>query len=193
MSLPTLNDYCLLEKIGIGSYATVYKAFKKVCADLRFGLKTTYIFITVLSEMQFYVYEFIYFAIYIINFYISFLHNLQKHRLFCQKYVSIKWWFKYSDRFAFFDIQMTLKIILYPRRTESQSVIWYYIDQKMTSKWYQVISKWYYFSFLFSLGYPRFYIMKYYIILYNRDIFLWIYLIGLIFNTIYRYGFVKKS
>ncbi|XP_067203282.1 serine/threonine-protein kinase ULK3 isoform X2 [Linepithema humile] len=29
MSLPTVSDYCLLEKIGTGSYATVYKAFKK--------------------------------------------------------------------------------------------------------------------------------------------------------------------
>ncbi|KAH0955306.1 hypothetical protein HN011_003105 [Eciton burchellii] len=29
MSLPTVSDYCLLEKIGSGSYATVYKAFKK--------------------------------------------------------------------------------------------------------------------------------------------------------------------
>lgn len=32
MSLPTLSDYCLLEKIGTGSYATVYKASKKVGA-----------------------------------------------------------------------------------------------------------------------------------------------------------------
>lgn len=41
MSLPTLSDYCLLEKIGTGSYATVYKASKKVRAlDLRFGSKT---------------------------------------------------------------------------------------------------------------------------------------------------------
>ncbi|XP_014488893.1 PREDICTED: serine/threonine-protein kinase ULK3 isoform X2 [Dinoponera quadriceps] len=29
MSLPTVSDYCLLEKIGTGSYASVYKAFKK--------------------------------------------------------------------------------------------------------------------------------------------------------------------
>ncbi|XP_012527854.1 serine/threonine-protein kinase ULK3 [Monomorium pharaonis] len=29
MSLPTVRDYCMLEKIGTGSYATVYKAFKK--------------------------------------------------------------------------------------------------------------------------------------------------------------------
>ncbi|KAL6265553.1 hypothetical protein P5V15_002348 [Pogonomyrmex californicus] len=29
MNLPTVNDYCILEKIGTGSYATVYKAFKK--------------------------------------------------------------------------------------------------------------------------------------------------------------------
>ncbi|XP_046427367.1 serine/threonine-protein kinase ULK3 isoform X1 [Neodiprion virginianus] len=29
MSLPTIKDYSLLEKIGSGSYATVYKAFKK--------------------------------------------------------------------------------------------------------------------------------------------------------------------
>ena len=29
MSLPSSSDYCLLEKIGSGSYATVYKAFKK--------------------------------------------------------------------------------------------------------------------------------------------------------------------
>lgn len=32
MNLPTVSDYCLLEKIGTGSYATVYKAFKKVRA-----------------------------------------------------------------------------------------------------------------------------------------------------------------
>lgn len=30
MDLPSVSDYCLLEKIGSGSYATVYKAFKKV-------------------------------------------------------------------------------------------------------------------------------------------------------------------
>lgn len=30
MALPKLNDYALLEKIGTGSYATVYKAVKKV-------------------------------------------------------------------------------------------------------------------------------------------------------------------
>lgn len=29
MSLPIVSDYCLLERIGTGSYATVYKAFKK--------------------------------------------------------------------------------------------------------------------------------------------------------------------
>ncbi|XP_024880000.1 serine/threonine-protein kinase ULK3 [Temnothorax curvispinosus] len=29
MSLPNVRDYCMLEKIGTGSYATVYKAFKK--------------------------------------------------------------------------------------------------------------------------------------------------------------------
>ncbi|XP_012281826.1 serine/threonine-protein kinase ULK3 [Orussus abietinus] len=29
MSLPSVKDYSLLEKIGVGSYATVYKAFKK--------------------------------------------------------------------------------------------------------------------------------------------------------------------
>ncbi|KAF3429421.1 hypothetical protein E2986_00644 [Frieseomelitta varia] len=29
MSLPSVSDYSLLEKIGSGSYATVYKAFKK--------------------------------------------------------------------------------------------------------------------------------------------------------------------
>lgn len=29
MGLPTINDYSILEKIGCGSYATVYKAFKK--------------------------------------------------------------------------------------------------------------------------------------------------------------------
>lgn len=29
MSLPSVSDYSLLEKIGAGSYATVYKAFKK--------------------------------------------------------------------------------------------------------------------------------------------------------------------
>lgn len=31
MNLPSVSDYSLLEKIGSGSYATVYKAFKKVC------------------------------------------------------------------------------------------------------------------------------------------------------------------
>lgn len=30
MNLPSVSDYSLLEKIGSGSYATVYKAFKKV-------------------------------------------------------------------------------------------------------------------------------------------------------------------
>lgn len=29
MNLPSVSDYSLLEKIGSGSYATVYKAFKK--------------------------------------------------------------------------------------------------------------------------------------------------------------------
>ncbi|KYM76934.1 Serine/threonine-protein kinase ULK3 [Atta colombica] len=29
MSLPTVRDYCMLEKIGAGSYSTVYKAFRK--------------------------------------------------------------------------------------------------------------------------------------------------------------------
>lgn len=33
MSLPTVSDYSMLEKIGSGSYATVYKAFKKVRVD----------------------------------------------------------------------------------------------------------------------------------------------------------------
>lgn len=33
MSLPTVSDYSMLEKIGSGSYATVYKAFKKVRID----------------------------------------------------------------------------------------------------------------------------------------------------------------
>ena len=37
MSLPSVSDYSLLEKIGSGSYATVYKAFKKVRTILRFG------------------------------------------------------------------------------------------------------------------------------------------------------------
>lgn len=31
MTLPTLNDYAVIEKIGSGGYATVYKALKKVC------------------------------------------------------------------------------------------------------------------------------------------------------------------
>lgn len=31
MALPSLKDYSFLEKIGTGSYATVYKAYKKVC------------------------------------------------------------------------------------------------------------------------------------------------------------------
>lgn len=30
MNLPSVNDYSFLEKIGTGSYATVYKAVKKV-------------------------------------------------------------------------------------------------------------------------------------------------------------------
>lgn len=33
MNLPTVKDYCMLEKIGTGSYATVYKAIKKVRAN----------------------------------------------------------------------------------------------------------------------------------------------------------------
>lgn len=33
MSLPTVRDYGMLEKIGTGSYSTVYKALKKVRVD----------------------------------------------------------------------------------------------------------------------------------------------------------------
>lgn len=35
MSLPSVKDYSLLEKIGAGSYATVYKAFKKVLSKIQ--------------------------------------------------------------------------------------------------------------------------------------------------------------
>jgi hypothetical protein len=31
MSVPQVKDYTLVERLGSGSYATVYKGFKKVC------------------------------------------------------------------------------------------------------------------------------------------------------------------
>ena len=31
MSVPQVKDYALVERLGSGSYATVYKGFKKVC------------------------------------------------------------------------------------------------------------------------------------------------------------------
>lgn len=43
MSLPTVSDYSMLEKIGTGSYATVYKAFKKVCVNF-LGSKSMYMY-----------------------------------------------------------------------------------------------------------------------------------------------------
>lgn len=36
MSLPQVKDYTLVEKLGSGSYSTVYKGFKKVCTRNRF-------------------------------------------------------------------------------------------------------------------------------------------------------------
>lgn len=39
MALPTLRDYSLLEKIGTGSYATVYKAYKKVRNSIKINEK----------------------------------------------------------------------------------------------------------------------------------------------------------
>jgi serine/threonine protein kinase len=34
MSLPQVKDYTLVEKLGSGSYSTVYKGFKKVCKKI---------------------------------------------------------------------------------------------------------------------------------------------------------------
>jgi hypothetical protein len=31
MSIPQVKDYTLVERLGSGSYSTVYKGFKKVC------------------------------------------------------------------------------------------------------------------------------------------------------------------
>jgi hypothetical protein len=33
MSVPQVEDYTLVERLGSGSYATVYKGFKKVCTQ----------------------------------------------------------------------------------------------------------------------------------------------------------------